>query len=96
VLGLAAQALAHLDASWRGHHDVEADEVRTVRGDGAQGRLTVRGLDDVVPLAQQELAEQRERRRLVVHREDQRPLPAHRSRPCTVSANVAKSIGLLK
>ena len=95
-MGLAAQPLAHLDATGSGHHHVEADEVGHLVIDDTQCRLAVDRLDDVVALTLQELAEQRARPGLVVHREDQRPLTSHGSRPSMVSTNVAKSIGLLR
>ena len=96
MLGLAAQPLADLDAAGSGHHHVEAHEVGGVLGDRTERRVAVGGLDDVVPLPLHELAEQRPRRRLVVDGEDQRPFAAHGSRPVTVSAKVAKSMGLLR
>ena len=36
VLGVATQPLAHLDATGRGHHHVEADEIGLVLGDGTE------------------------------------------------------------
>ena len=63
---------------------------------GAERRRPVDGLDHVVALVAQELAQQRQVRRLVVDREDQRSLAAHGRKPATLSAKVAKSIGLLR
>src|SRR5262249_36967510 len=96
VLRIATDALAHLDAAGRGHHDVEADEIGVVLGDRAQRRLAIAGGDDVVALTRQELVQERQARGLVVHGDDQWSLAAHGSSSPMVSANVAKSIGLLK
>ena len=96
MLGVATHPLAHLDAAGCGHHHVEADEIGVVLGDRTQRGLTVDRIDDVVTLTRQEFVEERQARGLVVHGNDEWPLTAHGSRLRTVSANVAKSIGLLK
>jgi hypothetical protein len=96
VLRLAAEPLTHLDATRRGHQHVEADEVGHLVIDDTQRRLAVNRFDHVVALSLQELAQERARPILVVHREDQRPFASHGSRPSIVATNVAKSIGLLR
>src|SRR4029453_10332504 len=96
VLGVATHPLTHLDATGRGHHHVEADEIGLVLGDRTERGLTVDRIHDVVTLTRQELAEEDQGRGLVVNGKDQWPLTVHGSRPSMVSAKVVKSIGLLK
>jgi hypothetical protein len=81
VLGVATHPLTHLDATGRGHHDVEADEIGLVLGDRTERGLTVDRIDDVITLTRQELVEEDQGRGLVVHGKDQWPLTAHGSRP---------------
>ena len=66
-----------------------------VLGDSLECRNAVRGLHHVVAKVLQELAEQGDVRRFVVHGEDQRSLASHGRNPSTVLVNVAKSMGLL-
>jgi hypothetical protein len=96
VLRLLSQPLAHFDAVRRRHYYVEADKVGFELRDGTECRLAIDSLDDVVPLPLQELAKQRQSRRLVVDSEDQGTLVTHGSKFPTLSANVAKSTGLLR
>ena len=62
----------------------------------AEGGWPVDRLDDVIALPPQQLAQQGKVGRLVVDREDQRPVAAQARYPVTLLTNVAKSIGLLR
>ena len=58
--------------------------------------MPVARLGHVVALPRQEFAQKREVGGLVVNGEDERSVAPHARKPATLSANVAKSIGLLR